>query len=159
MRKIMIPLLAAPLALSALLAEDVPQASTAPPSESISDDRLSLYPGSVFEAPPPSGFAHDAKDPGDNALLPRPFPEAPPRIPHALADFEPITLAANACLDCHALDAGAGAPELPPSHRTDLRRAPDRPAKTPAGARWICTSCHVTTSDARPLRANPASPS
>jgi cytochrome c-type protein NapB len=159
MRKLLIPLFALPLALSALLAADPPQTAAAPPAEAISEDHLSLYPGSVFEAPAPAGFARNAKDPGENALLPRPFPEAPPRIPHAIADFEPITLAANACLDCHALDAGAGAPELPPSHRTDLRRAPDRPEQTTTGARWICTSCHVTTSDAKPLRANPASPS
>lgn len=157
MRRILIPLLAIPLALPALLFAEAPQPTSAPPPEAISDDGLSLYPGSVFEAPQPSGFVPNAKDPGENALLPRPFPQAPPRIPHAIADFEPITLAANACLDCHALDAGADAPELPASHRTDLRRAPTEVEKTATGARWICTSCHVTTTDAKPLRANPAS--
>lgn len=158
MRRILIPLLAIPLALPALLFAEAPQPTSAPPPEAISDDGLSLYPGSVFEAPQPAGFARNAKDPGENALLPRPFPEAPPRIPHTTADFEPITLAVNACIDCHALDAGADAPELPASHRTDLRRAPTEVEKTATGARWICTSCHVTTTDGKPLRTNPSSP-
>ena len=84
-----------------------------------------------------------------NDLLERAFPIAPPRIPHGIEEFEPITPKANACLDCHALGAGAGAPELPPSHRTDLRHSPKKVEATVAGARYLCLACHVPTSDAK----------
>jgi cytochrome c-type protein NapB len=124
----------------------------------VSDRDLSLYPGSVFEVPNPPGFKPNTADPGDNARLARANAAAPPRIPHGVEDFLPITLQANTCLDCHALDAGFGAPELPASHRTDLRRAPEKVEKAAAGARWQCLACHVPTSDAKPLRANSAAP-
>jgi len=124
----------------------------------ISDRDLSLYPGSVFEAPDPPAFAWNASDPGESQRLPRAYPIAPPRIPHGIADFVPIRLQSNACLDCHALDSGAGAPELPASHRTDLRNAPSVVTPTVAGARYNCVSCHVPTSDAKPLRQNSAGP-
>jgi cytochrome c-type protein NapB len=132
--------------------------ATAARGDAISDGELSLYPGSVFEAPEPRGFVWNASDPGDNERLPRAYPKAPPRIPHGIGDFLPITRAQNACLDCHAPGAGADAPELPASHRTDLRHAPDRVGPALAGARRDCLACHVPTSDAKPLRANAAGP-
>ena len=111
-------------------------------------------PGSLFEVPDPAGFTWNATSPGENERLPRAYPIAPPRIPHAIADFLPITLTGNGCLDCHALDAGADAPELPPSHRTDLRNAPDVVGSKVAGARYLCITCHVPTSDAPPARTS-----
>jgi len=143
--------------IAALRAGDEPKATAAPPAP-ISDSELSLYPGSVFAVPDPPPFAWNASDPGENERLPRANPIAPPRIPHGIAEFVPISLQTNACLDCHALDAGADAPELPASHRTDLRNAPAVVAPTVAGARYNCVSCHVPTSDAKPLRANSAAP-
>jgi cytochrome c-type protein NapB len=124
----------------------------------ISDRDLSLYPGSVFETPDPPAFTWTSRDPGENERLPRAYPIAPPRIPHGIADFVPIRLKSNACLDCHALDAGADAPELPASHRTDWRNAPSVVQQTVAGARYNCVSCHVPTSDAKQLRGNTAGP-
>jgi len=147
-------LLALALAPLAVAGTDDTQA----PASSISDRDLSLYPGSVFEAPDPPAFAWNARDPGDDERLPRAYPIAPPRIPHGIADFVPIRLNNNACLDCHALDAGADAPELPASHRTDWRNAPSVVTPTVAGARYNCVSCHVPTSDAKPLRKNSAGP-
>jgi Nitrate reductase cytochrome c-type subunit (NapB) len=160
-----VALTAAPFALAR--AADEPkskpnEASTttaAPAGEKpISDRDLSLYPGSVFEVPDPPPFAWNATDPGENTRLPRAYPTAPPRIPHGIADFVPIRLASNACLDCHAPGSGAGAPELPASHRTDFRNAPGVVGEKVAGARYNCVSCHVPTSDAKPLRANSAGP-
>ena len=148
------------LALVGAFANDEPKKEQVPatPAEaaskvtSVSDRELSLYPGSLFEVPNPAGFAWNAKSPGDNQRLPRAYPIAPPRIPHAIADFVPITLRANACLDCHALDAGADAPELPESHRTDLRNAPGVVGTGVDGALYLCLSCHDPTSDAKPAR-------
>lgn len=151
-RFVPLALAAALVSLAVAAADDAPQSETKP----VSDAELSLYPGSVFAVPDPPPFSWNAADPGDAARLPRAYPIAPPRIPHGIADLGPITLRSNPCLDCHALDAGADAPELPASHRTDLRRAPDNVETTVAGARYLCTSCHVPTTDAKPLRGNSA---
>lgn len=136
-----------------LIAEATPTSAIA----TISDRELSLYPGSLFEVPNPAGFTWTGAEPGDNELLPRAFVIAPPRIPHAIADFMPVTLrgaSANACLDCHALDAGAGAPELPASHRTDLRNSPADVGANVTGARFLCLACHVATTDAKAARTS-----
>jgi nitrate reductase cytochrome c-type subunit len=41
------------------------------------------------------------------------------------------------------------------SHFKDLRHAPEVLRDELAGARWYCTSCHVSQSDAEPLVDNP----
>jgi len=43
---------------------------------------------------------------------------------------------------------------LPASHYTDLRNAPGKVGDTVTGARWVCTSCHVPQTDAKPLVGN-----
>lgn len=157
-RALLLAVVAGVLALGSVFAADAPKPAPQTPATapakvtSISDRELSLYPGSLFDVPDPAAFTWNAASPGDNQRLPRAYPIAPPRIPHGIADFLPITLANNGCLDCHALGAGADAPELPPSHRTDLRNAPAVVGKTVAGARFLCLSCHVPTSDAAPAR-------
>lgn len=151
-RALVLSVVAGALALSGALAGDEPKKESrdpqAAPPKSISDANLSLYPGSLFEVPAPAGFTWNDDDPGEGDLLERAFPIAPPRIPHGIADFVPVTLQANGCLECHALDAGAEAPELPASHRTDLRHSPDRVDAAVTGARYLCLACHVPTSDA-----------
>lgn len=150
------------LALAATLAGDGPRkeaptartATAAKAVTAISDSELSLYPGSLFDVPDPLPFAWNAVIPGDNERLSRAFPIAPPRIPHGIADFVPVTLSANGCLDCHELGAGADAPELPASHRTDLRNSPAEIGATVAGARFLCLACHVPTSDAAAPRTS-----
>ncbi len=124
----------------------------------IADRDLSLYPGSVFEVPAPRGFVWNATDPGENPRLARAYPNAPPRIPHGIGDFLPITRTSHACLDCHLVAGEEEVPQVPASHRTDLRHAPDRVGTALAGARRDCVACHVPTSDAPPLRANSAAP-
>jgi len=150
-RPALLGLVVGALALAGARADDDPTTVTESP-QPVSDSALSLYPGSVFEVPDPPGFAWNDDEPGENARLPRAHPLAPPRVPHALEEFLPITPRSNACLDCHALDAGADAPEVPASHRTDLRRAPATVGPSVASARWLCLSCHVPTSDAPALR-------
>ncbi|MCC6131219.1 MAG: nitrate reductase catalytic subunit NapA [Acidobacteria bacterium] len=118
----------------------------------VSDRDLSLYPGSVFEVPAPSGAKADTSGPGDKKRLARPFPISPPRIPHGIADLDPITVAGNQCLDCHAPDAGEAA--VSKSHLIDYRNSPDKAGTTLAGARYVCTACHVSLTDARSLRKN-----
>ena len=162
-RTLLLSFVAGILALSGALAGDAPrndapaapaEAAEAKANSSISDNDLSLSPGSIFAVPNPAGVTWNVASPGDNQLFPRAFASAPPRIPHAIAEFEPLTLRNNGCLECHALDAGADAPELPASHRTDLRNRPGEVGTTVAGARYLCLACHVPTSDASAPRTS-----
>ena len=66
------------------------------------DDRMGLSKTSVFDDPAPPAANPNASDPGDNELRVRPNLVGPPVIPHAVADYVPITREDNLCLECHA---------------------------------------------------------
>lgn len=119
----------------------------------ISDGDFSLYPGSVFDVPVPPAFLENEALPGSNALVPAMFLDAPPQVPHGMQDFLPIDREDNACLGCHLIekDADEDAPLLPESHQMDLRAQPPKALKAVAGARWVCSACHVRLTDARVL--------
>jgi cytochrome c-type protein NapB len=125
-------------------------------SAPIADTELGLSKSSVFDVPTPPAVKPNERAPGEGPLVPRSYVIAPPRIPHAVADFLPITLAQNACLDCHAVkDKKPSEPTpIPPSHYTDFRLAPDRVGDKVAGARYVCVSCHAATTDAPGLTGN-----
>ena len=125
-------------------------------SAPIADTELGLSKGSVFDVPTPPAVKPNERAPGEGPLVPRSYLIAPPRIPHAVADFLPITRSENACLDCHgAKDKKPGEPTpIPPSHYTDLRLAPDHVGDKVAGARYVCVSCHAATTDAPSLMGN-----
>ena len=84
--------------------------------------------------------------PGSTKPMPRPYPGAPPSVPHGVAGLA-ITREANACLDCHleGSDMGDGhtATKIPPSHFVNPKTK-----KTAAGAvtgtRYQCLQCHAT---------------
>jgi len=137
--------LAAGCSQSAMTREALPA-----PSGPIADSELGLSKGSVFDVPTPPAVKANDSNPGEGPLLPRPYVIAPPRIPHAMADFLPITQKQNACLDCHAVkEKKQGDPTpIPPSHYTDYRNAPDRAGGQVAGARYVCVSCHAAATDA-----------
>lgn len=126
------------------------------PATAIADASLGLAKGSVFDVPTPPAVKANASAPGELPVLPRAYVIAPPRVPHAVEDFLPITRKQNACLDCHAVkEAKKGEPTaIPPSHYTDYRHAPDRAAVQVVGARYVCVSCHVPTTDAPDLVQN-----
>jgi len=77
--------------------------------------------------------------PGSTTPLPRPYPGAPPSVPHGIAGLA-ITRDANSCLDCHleGSDMGDGhaATKVPPSH-LDAKAAL-------IGKRYQCLQCHAT---------------
>lgn len=104
---------------------------------------------------PPLTTFSDAT-PGGNDRLARAYDGAPPLIPHSLDGFVPITSSENTCLLCHQSGSTdpADPPQVPSSHLTDLRRAPDVVRETVAGARWNCTACHVPQSNAPLLVGN-----
>jgi cytochrome c-type protein NapB len=120
---------------------------------SIPDRDIGLRKTTLAEDRAPEPFVFTDDVPGGNTLLPRAYDGAPPLIPHTVDGFVPITQDGNFCVVCHA--TGSTDPEDPPqvprSHRIDWRAAPDVVREDVAGARWVCTSCHVPQSDAQPL--------
>lgn len=125
------------------------------PGAPVPDAALGLSRGSVFDVPAPPPVPVNASVPGDGSPAPRAYPGAPPVIPHAVADFLPITARENSCIDCHRVKErkdGEATP-IPPSHLVDLRRAPGGSGEV-AGTRYVCTACHVGTTGARPLVGN-----
>jgi len=147
--------------LAALSACAAPKAAApaAPPAKAapVKDRDLGLSKTSVFEVPAPPAWKAEASTPGEKPPPPRIGTQIPPVVPHGVADSLPITRSSNACVDCHQV-AGpkkAGEPTpLPPSHYVDYRNAPDKAGDQVAGARWVCTACHVPRTDAPPAVAN-----
>jgi cytochrome c-type protein NapB len=93
------------------------------------------------------------KRPGLQKNLARSFQEQPPLIPHALQNFDEITLDDNQCLSCHSEEnhKKKKAPLIGKSH---FEVKGGKPTKTVDNARWFCTQCHVPQHDAPPLVDN-----
>lgn len=127
-----------------------------PAPKAVPDTTLGLSKTSVFDSPSPPPVVPETADPGDRPPLPRAYPGAPPRIPHAVADFLPITRGENLCIDCHLVDEKVeGEPTpIPASHKTDLRRSPGEAGEKVVGARWVCLTCHVPRTGAGELVEN-----
>ena len=125
--------------------------AAAPPAKPKSDKELGLSKTTVFEVPSPPAYQDEASGPGEKPLPKRVNRENPPVIPHGAGDFLPITRASNMCIDCHGIDGpkkkGEPTP-IPASHYLDLRR--ETKGKDVAGARYVCISCHVPRTDAKP---------
>ena len=130
------------------------------PSTPTPDTALGLQKGSVFSVPAPPPVKPDESAPGERKPMAPAYAGSPPVIPHGIGDFLPITAKQNACLDCHAVtEKKPGEPTpVPPSHYTDLRNAPGSVGDKVAGARYVCVSCHVGTTDAAPLVQNRFTP-
>ena len=142
------------LSLGAVLATAC--TSSGPAATPVADASLGLAKGSVFDTPTPPLVKANESNPGELPPLPRPYAIAPPRMPHAMADFLPITPKQNACLDCHAVKEkkpGEATP-IPPSHYVDMRNAPGQAGSQVAGARYVCVSCHAARTDAPDLVEN-----
>lgn len=97
-------------------------------------------------SPPPFTGTATLDERGAEAFKPD-WPEAPPRIPHAVGHYQ-TDLNANRCLSCHhkagarteSLLPTAAIPATPPTHFTDRD---GRPTDTLAGRRYFCLQCHV----------------
>ena len=91
--------------------------------------------------------------PGGQEKVARTFKDQPPVIPHAVENFDEITLEENQCLSCHGPDVykKKNAPKIGDSHFRD------RDGKVLAEAsalRHNCVQCHVPQVDAPPLVEN-----
>jgi cytochrome c-type protein NapB len=98
---------------------------------------------------PEAVLAYAGKRPGSGAPIARTFKEQPPLIPHAIDNFDEITVTENQCLECHSREKAAEkkAPQVADSHMAGR-----------AGAlrmdRYQCNTCHVPQVDAKPLVVN-----
>ncbi|HEX9183822.1 MAG TPA: nitrate reductase cytochrome c-type subunit [Burkholderiales bacterium] len=94
--------------------------------------------------------AYQGKRPGSQEGLARTYSTQPPLIPHAVENFDEVSLQDNQCLECHspATAAKKQAPVVGEKHfvagsKTQL-----------SNARYACVMCHVPQADAKPLVEN-----
>lgn len=145
------------LAPLAALALGAALAAAPGPTRSVPDRDVGLARTAPMEVAPPPRVKENDSAPGDRPVRPRAYPGAAPAVPHGIADLLPITRTANACVDCHAVpEKKPGEPTpIPPSHYVDWRNAPGKRGEQVAGARWVCTACHVPQQDVAPLVESP----
>lgn len=91
--------------------------------------------------------------PGGQEKVARTFKEQPPVIPHAVENFDEITLEENQCLTCHgaANYQKKKAPKIGDSHFLDRE---GKVLPEASAARHNCVQCHVPQVDAPPLVDN-----
>ena len=91
--------------------------------------------------------------PGGQEKVARTFNSQPPVIPHAVENFDEITLEENQCLTCHsaATYQKKKAPKIGDSHFRDRE---GKVLPEASAARHNCVQCHVPQVDAPPLVEN-----
>jgi cytochrome c-type protein NapB len=92
---------------------------------------------------------YEGKRPGVGKLIVRTFDGQPPLVPHAVDNFDEITVQDNQCLECHSPET-AKAKNAPVVADTHLVAGKN----TINDARYQCNTCHVPQVDAPPLVAN-----
>lgn len=102
---------------------------------------------------------YSAAQPGEAKTYDRSYENAPPLIPHDVADMLPITKDNNTCLSCHdkAIAKDVGATAIPATHYYDFRKNKST-GDVISDTRFNCTQCHVPQSDAKPLVGNSFKP-
>jgi len=99
--------------------------------------------------PAPAAKEYAGHRPGTQPVVARTFAEQPPVIPHAVTNFDEISLTENQCLDCHgpANYEKKKSPKLGDSHFIAATKAFD-------ASRHNCVQCHVPQVDAPALVEN-----
>lgn len=92
------------------------------------------------------------KKPGLQAGYTRSYSTQPPLIPHAVENFDEVTLSDNQCLECHG-PANYKKKASPPIGDKHFAGG-DPKSGLASSARHACVMCHVAQSDARPLVGN-----
>jgi cytochrome c-type protein NapB len=90
------------------------------------------------------------KRPGSGQAIARTFKEQPPLVPHAVDNFDEITVTENQCLECHA-PANAVKKNAPKVATGHLVKADGEDVRMD---RYQCNTCHVPQVDAPPLVAS-----
>ncbi|MDP2368249.1 nitrate reductase cytochrome c-type subunit [Rhodoferax sp.] len=124
------------------------------PSAHAADPTKSMRGADVSAADAPADTkAYLGKRPGTQPLVARTFSTQPPVIPHAMENFDEVTLTENQCLDCHGPDVykKKNAPVIGKSHFIDRD---GKKLTTSSATRHSCVLCHVQQVDAPPLVEN-----
>ncbi len=104
-------------------AEPVAEAKPAPTvtEESLGLRKTDLYSEDTTTTGDETKYGASAA--GTSQKFERAFQDAPPMIPHDVADFLPITTSNNACTGCHMPEVAPamGATPIPASHFLDMR--------------------------------------
>lgn len=92
--------------------------------------------------------------PGLQKVIARTFDGQPPLIPHAVNNFDEITLEENQCMSCHSREKHKekNAPVVGDSHF--INPATGQMLAKVSMARHNCVQCHVPQVDAPPLVEN-----
>lgn len=93
------------------------------------------------------------KKPGLQKNVARTFKGQPPVIPHAMANFDELTLEENQCLSCHD-EANYKKKKAPKIGKYHFETKDGKLTKTFDQARYFCTQCHAPQFDAPPLVEN-----
>lgn len=97
--------------------------------------------------------AFAGKRPGTQPMVARSFSTQPPVIPHAVENFDEVTLEENQCLSCHGADVfkKKNAPRVGDSH---FLNRDGKKLESASAARHNCVTCHVGQADVPPLVEN-----
>jgi cytochrome c-type protein NapB len=92
--------------------------------------------------------------PGTQGKIARTFSTQPPVIPHAVDNFDEVTLEENQCMSCHsaATYQKKAAPKIGDSHF--INPVTGQKLAEGSAARHNCVQCHVPQVDAPPLVGN-----
>jgi len=144
MKATLLPILAAASILAAC-------ATTKPVG--IPDADMGLQRGAALSTPVPPPLTVNESAPGGVPPQRPSYVGVAPLISHGIDGMVPITAKENACLACHAVSAKVkGEPTpVPKSHYIDMRNAPDRAGSSLSNTRYVCVSCHVESTGAKPL--------
>lgn len=104
-----------------------------------------VFTGKGLQTGQPGANRYTDQAPGSTRPLPRPYPGAPPLIPHSI-DGLSVTRASNDCLSCH-LDGtevaeGHSATKVPASHFTNPYTQETKQGEV-VGTRYNCLQCHA----------------
>lgn len=99
----------------------------------------------------PEERAYLGRKPGAQKNIARTFVGQPPLIPHAVENFDEVTLQENQCIECHGPEnyRKKNAPRVGDAHFRD-----GKPGGELSAARHACQVCHVPQVDAKPLVQN-----
>ena len=97
----------------------------------------------------PEAKAYAGKRPGAGQAIARTFKEQPPLVPHAVDNFDEITVSENQCMECHSPERHVEkkAPKVADTHLV----AASAGTSAVRMDRYQCNSCHVPQVDAAPL--------
>ena len=113
----------------------------------------------VFNDPSPSTFDYPTTKAGESDRVAKSYHTAPPMVPHTVAEYLPITLETNECMECHDkpkyIDkkyVKGNKLSMPESHYGGFGGTGDKDEAS--GARYTCSQCHAPMSGAQPLVEN-----